>query len=131
MAVETKLKELILSRYKSIREFTQTIDMSYSTMDSILRRGVGNSSVSNIIKICKALNISADELANGKIVQNDYYTRVQNSSTEIEDIFYKAKFRLINTERLTIDGRPVDKESIRTLIDVMELGVEMVKRKNE
>ena len=38
MSVESKLKELILKRYNSIREFTQEIDIPYSTIDSILRR---------------------------------------------------------------------------------------------
>ena len=53
MNTEEKLKDLILSRYNSIREFTISIDMPYTTMDSIFRRGIGNSNVTNIIKICK------------------------------------------------------------------------------
>lgn len=67
MSIEQQLKELILKRYNSVREFTQEIEMSYSTLDSILKRGIGNSSVTNIIKICKALNISVDALGDGKI----------------------------------------------------------------
>lgn len=70
--VEEQLKELILSKYKSIREFSLLIDMPYSTLDSIFKRGIGNASVSNIIKICKALNISADGLSQGKIDYSGY-----------------------------------------------------------
>lgn len=68
MTTEEKLKDLILSRYKSIREFTLEIDFPYTTLDSIFKRGINNSSVSNVIKICKALHISADALAKGEIV---------------------------------------------------------------
>ena len=67
MTIEDKLRNHILSRYKSLREFTQTADIPYTTLDSILKRGIGNSSINNVIKICKALHISADELADGNI----------------------------------------------------------------
>lgn len=65
---EELLKDLILSKYKSIREFTTSIDMPYSTFDSILKRGISNSNIANILKICSALNIDAEMLASGKIV---------------------------------------------------------------
>lgn len=67
MNTEDKLKELILSRYKSIREFTLAIDFPYTTLDSIFKRGIGNSSITNVLKICNALHISADALADGRI----------------------------------------------------------------
>lgn len=62
------LKEYILTKYKSIREFTMESGIPYSTMATILKRGIQNSGVTNIIRICKALDISADELAKGNIV---------------------------------------------------------------
>lgn len=71
MTIEDRLKELILSKYKSIREFTTDIDIPYSTLDTILKRGIRKANVDNIIKICESLNISADSLANGEIVFKD------------------------------------------------------------
>ena len=68
MTTEDKLKNFILSRFNSIREFTQVADISYSTFDSMLKRGIATSNVSNVIKICKELGISADALAEGKII---------------------------------------------------------------
>lgn len=67
MTIEEKLKDYILSRYNSVREFTIRAEIPYTTLDSIFKRGIGNSSVNNVIKICRALNISADELADGNI----------------------------------------------------------------
>ena len=64
---EDKLREYILSKYKSIREFTVSIDMPYSTIDSIFKRGIRKASVDNIIRICDFLNISTDALINGEI----------------------------------------------------------------
>lgn len=70
MTVEEKLKELILSRYKSLRDFINSSDvgMPYTTLDGILKRGVVNASISNILKLCNTLDISADELSKGNIV---------------------------------------------------------------
>lgn len=65
--IEEELKNLILSKYKSIREFTNAIDMPYSTADSILKRGIKKSSVDSVIKICEKLGISTDALINGEI----------------------------------------------------------------
>lgn len=73
--IEEKLKEFILSQYKSIREFSMNIVMPYSTVDSIFKRGIANASVTNVNKICKSLNISADMLADGKIVYIDNKNR--------------------------------------------------------
>lgn len=70
MSIEEQLKELILSRYKSVLNFAKTINMPYSTLDSIFRRGLNNASVTNIIKVCSALGISADGLSRGEIVAN-------------------------------------------------------------
>lgn len=68
-SVEERLKELILNRYKSIREFTNSIDMPYSTFDSILKRGIANSNITNVLKISSALDIDTEKLASGEIVQ--------------------------------------------------------------
>ena len=129
MTIEEQLNELILSRYKSLREFTQEIDIPYSTMASILKRGIGNSSVTNIIKICKALHISADELSNGRItpvssLDNDI------EYTDVSDIIESTKKRLL-AYALTIDGQKVDKETIDSIIDAIDVGVEVAKRKNQ
>ena len=67
MTTTEKLKEYIEQNYNSLREFTIAIDMPYTTLHSILRRGVENSSVSNIAKICDALNISLTDLLTMKL----------------------------------------------------------------
>ena len=56
MTIEENIKALILSRYRSIRDFVSHTELSYSTVDSILRRGICNSSLSSIIKLCNALD---------------------------------------------------------------------------
>ena len=62
------LKLYIESRYKSVREFTIAIDMPYTTLHSIFRRGIENSSVANINRICEELQISMPDLLHNQIV---------------------------------------------------------------
>lgn len=124
MCVEQKLKELILSRYRSIREFILEIDMPYTTIDSMFKRGIGNSSVGNVIKICKALGISADALADGEIVP----VKHQNDSKDLNDIVEETKLYL-STNNLTLDGIHIDKNNIDPVINALEISMEMVRKK--
>lgn len=69
--LEDKLKNLIIDKFGSVRQFALNIDIPYTTVDSILKRGIDNSNVGNVIKMCKALNISIDSLLdNKKIISN-------------------------------------------------------------
>lgn len=129
-STEERLKELILRRYHSIREFTLAIDMPYTTMDSIFRRGIGNSSVSNIIKICKALGISADALADGEIVQvKKSIPSPINDRIEVKELLDETKDLLIHGGAVTLDGQPISKDGIESILDAMEVGVEIAKKK--
>lgn len=129
MTTEEKLRHLILSKYKSIREFTIDADIPYTTMDSILRRGIGNSSVDNIIKVCETLGISVDALARGEI---QYY--LKGSSTEapdVKDIIADAKAKLSTSDHLVIDGKTIDIEYVEPIISALDIGYEMVKQKSK
>ena len=100
MTIEEKLKALILIRYNSVREFVLEIDMPYSTLNSIFLRGVNNSSVSTVIKVCKALGISADALADGKI---QYTKETETAEIEIKELLNHTKDILETNDFITID----------------------------
>lgn len=57
---EQKLREIIEKRYGSVRQFSLKIDMPASTINSILTRGILNSNVDNVLKICTALGIKPE-----------------------------------------------------------------------
>ena len=104
--------------------------MPYQTMDSILKRGVDKASISNIIKICKALDISADELANGNIVPNSLrHTMLE--MTEIIDILDFVRFNLLERVDLTILGFPADESDLQLLSDGIAVTMELLKRRKQ
>lgn len=70
MDIEKQLKELIIKKSGSVNKFAQECDLAVSTVATIFTRGVNKTNISTIIKICKHLNISVDELAEGRITPN-------------------------------------------------------------
>ena len=126
MTIEEKLKDYILKKYNSMREFTIAIDLPYSTMATILKRGIANSNVNNIIKICQALGISADELAAGNIVPvqaND-----QQNSIAVEYVLETAKQQLIQCDNVTIFNKKADHDMIHRITTYLDLLLEAEKR---
>lgn len=130
MNTEDKLKNTILTKYKSIREFSTYYDIPYTTLKSMLSRGIGNSSVTNVIKICKALGISADALADGEIVAVDNVKHKPiTDRVEVKEILSDTTEILTHSGFLTLEGKPIEREDVDAIIDAMEIGIEMVKRR--
>lgn len=129
MTKEERLKEYILDRYGSMREFTIAVDMPYSTVASVLKRGIDGSSVANVFKICNALGISPDELSQGKISPTvDHIAQPGEALTEVNEIISDTKARLLNYSNLTLGGKPVDQDTINALVQGIDLSLEMIKK---
>lgn len=124
MNVEERLKDLIIKRYGTMKDFTDHIGIPNSTFANILRRGIQNANVVNIIKICQALDISTDDLAQGKIVP---LKRTETLPTKIEDIIENTKQQLLNADNLTINNHAASAAEILSLVNSLELAVQIWK----
>lgn len=56
------IKDMIKESAPSVKAFAESIDLPYTTLRSILERGIGNASVDNVMKVCKGLNITTEQL---------------------------------------------------------------------
>lgn len=68
------LEQLISDTQKSKKAFAESIGIPPTTLRSMLDRGIGNASIDNVIKVCKGLGITTDELermANGEQLEKD------------------------------------------------------------
>ena len=72
MTVEEHLKSLMIKKAGSVNKFAQMCGVSQSTIASVFTRGVGKANIKTIIKICRTLEISADELVEGRITPLQY-----------------------------------------------------------
>ncbi|MBO1278777.1 S24 family peptidase [Staphylococcus haemolyticus] len=62
MTKEKDLKYLMEKKSGSVKAFSTEIGLAYTTVRSILERGVFNAKVENVIKICNGLNIKPEEI---------------------------------------------------------------------
>ena len=68
--LESQLRQMIINKYGSLKKFSDTINMPWTTLDSILKRGIANSNITNVMKITKELGIDTESLASGIIVES-------------------------------------------------------------
>lgn len=61
MSREQRLRNLILDKYPSLRQFSVEADIPYSTLMTMLSRDIGDASFDTVIKICKALDVEPEE----------------------------------------------------------------------
>ena len=59
---EQKLRNLILDKFVSLRKFTFEADIPYSSLTTILDRGIAGASFDTVIKICKTLEIDPESI---------------------------------------------------------------------
>lgn len=81
---EQLLRGKILDRYPSLRRFALDAGIPYSTLMTLLTRGVGGASFDTVARICRALKMDIDELYCGD--QIDDLRRQAGKSAEISRI---------------------------------------------
>lgn len=69
--LEDELKDLMELKSGSIRAFAIDNDIPYTTLTSMLQRGVMSTGVINTIKICQVLNIKPESLPTGTLEFHD------------------------------------------------------------
>ena len=60
---ELHLRNLVLDNYPSLRQFALEADIPYSSLMTILYRGVGGASFDLVMQICRKLNIDPASLS--------------------------------------------------------------------
>lgn len=56
------IRQLIKDSGMSLKAFSEKAGVPYTTLHSILDRGIGNSSVDNVIKICKVTELEDKDI---------------------------------------------------------------------
>ena len=104
------LKEEILQNYKSVRAFSLAINMPYTTIDNILKRGLEKAGVNTMITICQFLKIDLEELYYGNVVEKNETVEIKISSAEKALL---EKYRTIDENAKRIVDTILDNEFSR------------------
>lgn len=108
MSIENELKELIIRKSKSIRQFSNEVDIPATTIQSMLNSGIENAGVKKVTKICDFLGLDIDALADGYIKEKT----TADISMTVSELKHIEKYRTLNE---------YDKESIDVLLDRLYL----------
>lgn len=131
MTIENRLKRIILEKYGSMREFSKQIGMSQSTFATIMNRGIHKASITNVIKICQALEISADELANDKIVPVNGEVQKIVKKTEINELLAYTDENMNQLRCFTVDGKQMNNAEIELFLDGLNMTIGIIRKRRE
>lgn len=124
-SIEERLKQYIKDHYGSVRAFVLAKNLNYANVDSILRRGIKNATWNSVKTLCEALEISADELAEDRIVSVSKTKTVIN----LENTFESFKQQIQKESNLTINDMPVSEDEVQLLIVLLDNVLEVIKKK--
>ncbi|HCD5889916.1 TPA: helix-turn-helix transcriptional regulator [Staphylococcus aureus] len=96
MDKEKHLKHLMEMKSGSVKAFSEDIGLAYTTVRSILERGVFNAKVENIIKICKGLNIKPENIMdlNDTIISESITTLIKLTPPRQKNVLNYANEQL-------------------------------------
>lgn len=115
---EHDLRELIESKYGSVRQFSLSINMPSSTINSILNRGILNSNVDNVLKICNALGIRPEVFSTllhnteGESEIAVIYNELETSRKEKVLDFAKAQLEEQNSKVVSMFEKQLEDEEL-------------------
>ena len=107
---ELKIKAMIVEKYGSLKKFCEIIDMPWTTLDSILKRGIANSNITNVMKITKELGVDTESLAAGVIIpsRNLDISETIAAHKDGENFTPEELDKIEEYKRLLIAARPKD-----------------------
>lgn len=76
MNTEGEIKKLIESKYGNVKNFSIQNNIPYTTVRSILERGILNAKVENVIKMADGLGVKAEDLFSGEI-EEEFITTIE------------------------------------------------------
>ena len=116
---EELLRSLMISKYGSVKEFSRIVDIKYTTIMTMLKNGIGNAGVDNVLAICEKLNISPEILkgdlniseVESKIIGNVFNMNDLNKKRAekfTNDLLAEQNGKAIRSGRATAAGAPID-----------------------
>jgi SOS-response transcriptional repressor LexA len=86
LTVEQTLRAVISNKYGSLKSFAAKVNLPYTTIDSIFKRGFDKATVVNLNRICGELGISADALLKGEVRRVREETAVKAKTDFVNDL---------------------------------------------
>ena len=124
MKLEEVLAEMMVKKSGNVKSFCEASGLKYTTVLSILKRGVLTANIDHIILMCDALGISVDALAEGRIEEKEKRPAEEN---DLAIILERICQRVQTDTGLLFDGQPITKWEIGTTKKSIEFALEVMR----
>lgn len=108
MTNEEILKKIIEEKYQNVKAFSEKINIPYTTVRSILERGLLNAKVENVIRIADELNMRAEDmllLSEKENLNKDLYFYFEKLTKD-------SKLKVINFAKTKLDEQNTISDNI-------------------
>ena len=112
MNLEDRLKKLIVLKFGYVNAFSIEIGLPYTTVRSILQRGIMNAKVENIIKIADGLNMKPEDLLNLSNEDSDIISRI---TTILNQLTSDRKLAVLNSAMQQLKEQKQEKNNVISL----------------
>ena len=129
MTIEQKLKELIVSRYGSMVNFSRATGIANSTLATILKRGINKANINNIFLICKELGISATALSDGEIKKAEENPK-KYEYIDLQEKIDQMRKEIYSTTIYTLDGQVVSFDQLNFILDGVQFCIDSIAKFN-
>lgn len=103
-ALTTAIDVAISQKYKSVKEFSEEVDIAYTTLKTALKKGFGGTSVNTVLKICSHLGIDI----------NNY---LDTAIEDVDDLLLEAAEKELLEKYRCLDEN--EKEAVKVLIEAV------------
>lgn len=115
---------------KTQLELAEYIGVSQTTVSNWCR-GEKMPRMKKLDMICDYFGISRSDLMEDELRKSDHSELTPRDTKQIEKILQDTREKLVSQEGLMFDGDPASPEAIDSIINAMEIGMEMAKKKNK
>ena len=124
MTLKDRVKKLAQERGISLPALEAELGFGNST---IVKWDKSTPNADKLNAVAKYFDVTMDYLLNG----NDDTSLTTRDERDISKIIEQTKEQLLSQEGLMFDGDPASPEAINSILDAMQIGMEMAKKKNK
>lgn len=124
MTLKDRVKKLAQERGISLPALEAELGFGNST---IVKWDKSTPNADKLNAVAKYFDVTMDYLLNG----NDDTSLTTRNERDISKIIEQTKEQLLSQEGLMFDGDPASPEAITSILDAMQIGMEMAKKKNK
>lgn len=126
-----RLKELRESRNMTQAELGRILKIAPSTI-GMYEQGRREPDNETLKRLSTLFDVSTDYLLDNQTSKKDSLPSLNaKDEREITRMMDDMKDRLMQEEGLMFDGQPASPESIQSILDAMQIGMEMAKKRNK